>query len=567
MRLVSDQPSSSTTKLDVVADTIAGVWREHRDRPYLDPATGERSPTPGALQIVFCDLSTPSERWNAYDELRALLQARGLPAGQVRFIHEAGNDAEKARLFAACRAGHVAVIVGSTQTMGVGTNIQDRCIAVHHVDCPWRPSDVEQRQGRGVRQGNQNPEIALFRYVVEGSFDAYSWQTVERKARFINQIMRGRLDVREIEDVGENTLSFAEVKALASGDPLILEKAHADADATRFARLERAWQRNQHTLRGTLAAGTDRLQALAGQLDAVRGALAQRQDTRGERFEMTVDGRHVTARADAATLIARWAATARFGQTTPVGTLGGLQIDGTVHTDPAKGQRHVQLTLHGLPSTPATLELARLGDSGLSLIRQLEHRLDDLPALAQRIHDAQQTATADLANARDQLPQPFKYQQQLAHAREDQARIEQAMKDHGQPHEHDPRDQRTPNPVDDPHATTRQPRDLQTLRDHHDHPQRQAAEIEGDSISRESVALPDPLDRLRGPLGPQRAQALAERVQQHATIVEQRTDAELVQEHQQTARALGGARRCRRLRGPTTRARRRPSRRARTSRG
>jgi hypothetical protein len=162
-----------------------------------------------------------------------------------------------------------------------------------------------------------------------------------------------------------------------------------------------------------------------------------------------------------------------------------------------------------------------------------------LPALAQRIHDAQQTATAELASARDQLARPFKYQQQLAHAREDQARIEQAMKDHGQRHEHDPRDQRTPNPVDDPHATARQPRDLQaqTLRDHHDHPQRQVAEIEGDSISREP-ALPDPVDKLRGPLGPQRAQALAERVQEHATIVEQRTDAELVQEHQQAAPAL-----------------------------
>jgi N12 class adenine-specific DNA methylase len=536
MRLVSGQPSSSTTKLDVVADTIARVWREHRDRPYLDPGTGERSPTPGALQIVFCDLSTPSERWNAYDELRALLAARGLPAGQVRFIHEAHNDDEKARLFAACRAGHVAVIVGSTQKMGVGTNIQDRCVAVHHVDCPWRPSDVEQRQGRGVRQGNQNPEIHIYRFVVEGSFDAYSWQTVERKARFINQIMRGRIDVREIEDVGENTLSFAEVKALASGDPLILEKAHADADATRFARLERAWQRNQHALRGTLAAGSDRLQALAGQHDAVQGALAQRRDTRGERFEMTVDGRHVAARAEAAVLVARWAATARSGQATPVGTLGGLQINGTVHTDATSSQRHIHLALHGLPSTPATLEIARLGDSGLSLIRQLEHRLDDLPALAKRIHDAQQNAAADLANARDQLTRPFKYQQQLADAREHQARIEQAMKDHSQRHEHDPDDQRTPTTIDDPHATARQPRDQHTLRDHHDHPQRPAAESERGSIPREPV--PDPVDRLRGPLGPQRTQTLAERVQQHAANIEQRTDAELVREREQAAPAL-----------------------------
>ena len=150
------------------------------------------------------------------------------------------------------------MLVGSTEKMGVGTNIQDRCIAIHHLDCPWRPADIEQRDGRGVRQGNQNPEIHIIRYATQGSFDTYSWQTVERKARFINQVMRGRLDVREIEDIGENTLSFAEVKALASGDPLILDKAKIDAEVTRLTRLERAWQRAQHTLKGTIAGAEDR---------------------------------------------------------------------------------------------------------------------------------------------------------------------------------------------------------------------------------------------------------------------------------------------------------------------
>ena len=172
----------------------------------------------------------------------------------MRFIHEANNDADKGRLFAAARAGHVAVLIGSTQRMGVGTNVQARCVALHHIDCPWRPADIEQREGRALRQGNQNPEIGILRYVVEGSFDAYSWQTVERKARFIAQIMRGRLDVREIEDIGDNALSFAEVKALASGDPLILDKAAADAEHTRLQRLQRADQRNRHALTSTLAA-------------------------------------------------------------------------------------------------------------------------------------------------------------------------------------------------------------------------------------------------------------------------------------------------------------------------
>src|SRR3954452_19429201 len=166
--------------------------------------------------------------------------------------------------------------------MGVRTNVPARCLALHHLDCPWRPADIEQREGRALRQGNQNPEIGILRYVVEGSFDAYSWQTVERKARFIAQIMRGRLDVREIEDIGDSALSFAEVKALASGDPLILDKPAADADLTRLQRLERAYQRNRHALRSALAGAHARAEHSAGELATVHAALHVRRDTRGD---------------------------------------------------------------------------------------------------------------------------------------------------------------------------------------------------------------------------------------------------------------------------------------------
>src|SRR6202012_5856094 len=154
---------------------------------------------------------------NVYEELKAQLVARGLDPAGVRFIHDATSDRAKADLFAACRDGRVAVLVGSTEKMGVGTNVQARAIALHHLDCPWRPADIAQREGRILRQGNLNPEVEGIRYVSEGSFDAYLWQTVERKARFIGQVMRGRLDVREIEDITDSTLSFAEVKALAAG--------------------------------------------------------------------------------------------------------------------------------------------------------------------------------------------------------------------------------------------------------------------------------------------------------------------------------------------------------------
>jgi ATP-dependent helicase YprA (DUF1998 family) len=212
LRLVGRARPDGPAAIDVAAEHIAAIWRQHRHDRYLDTA-GEAHPRPGALQLVFCDLGTPAERWNVYDELRSQLVARGLPAETARFIHEAKDDRAKGELFAACRAGSVAVLVGSTEKMGVGTNVQDRAVALHPLDCPWRPADLAQRDGRILRQGNQNSEVRVLRYVTEGSFDTYMWQTVERKARFIGQLMRGRLDVRDIEDTGDAALSYAEVKA------------------------------------------------------------------------------------------------------------------------------------------------------------------------------------------------------------------------------------------------------------------------------------------------------------------------------------------------------------------
>ena len=228
LRLVGEHPDPDGGKLAAAADRIAAIHRSSAGRLYLDEA-GEPHPRPGGLQLVFCDASTPSgSGWNAYAELRTLLTDRGVPPESVRFVHEAGTDEAKAKLFAACRDGRVAVLVGSTDKMGVGTNVQARAIALHHLDCPWRPADIEQRDGRIVRQGNQNPEVAILRYVTEGSFDIYMWQTVERKAAFINQVATGRAVDRDVDDIGDQALSYAEVKALATGNPLILEKASVD---------------------------------------------------------------------------------------------------------------------------------------------------------------------------------------------------------------------------------------------------------------------------------------------------------------------------------------------------
>jgi N12 class adenine-specific DNA methylase len=197
-------------------------------------------------QLVFCDLSSPKggKAFSVYDDLRDRLIDAGIPEKEIAFIHDAETDAQKATLFKAVRDGRVRVLFGSTAKMGIGTNVQTRLVALHHPDAPWRPCDVEQREGRILRQGNECDEVEVFRYVTEQSFDSYSWQTLETKARFIAQVMKGDKGIRSLEDVELAALSYAEVKALASGNPMVIEKAGVDAEVAKLSTLFSVW-RNQ----------------------------------------------------------------------------------------------------------------------------------------------------------------------------------------------------------------------------------------------------------------------------------------------------------------------------------
>ena len=231
------RPQPGPAPIDHAAATITRIWRAHRGDRFSRP-DGTPTPSPGPPDCVLRP-GTPSDtKWNAYHALRERLVARGIPREAIRFVHDAATDAAKAALFAAARNGEVAVLIGSTEKMGVGTNVQVRAVALHHLGCPWRPADLHQRDGRTLRQGNPYAEVEIYRYIVEGSFDGYLYQTLARKSAFIDQVMRGRLDVREIDDIGEATLSFDEVKALASGDPRVIEKARLDAEVATLDRLE-----------------------------------------------------------------------------------------------------------------------------------------------------------------------------------------------------------------------------------------------------------------------------------------------------------------------------------------
>ena len=223
MRLLSSlAPDDENSKVSVCARNVYRIWAE---------STEQRS-----TQLVFCDLSTPKAdgSFNVYDDLRQKLLEMGIPENEIAYIHTANTEQKKKELFAKVRGGEVRILMGSTAKMGAGTNVQDRLIALHDLDCPWRPSDLQQRLGRIVRQGNQNPEVEIFRYVTEGTFDAYLYQLVESKQRFIAQIMTSKAPARAAEDVDETALSYAEIKALATGNPQIIEKCNLDMEVSKL---------------------------------------------------------------------------------------------------------------------------------------------------------------------------------------------------------------------------------------------------------------------------------------------------------------------------------------------
>ena len=237
-------PDFEGSKVNECVRNVYDIWAENSDKK--------------STQLVFCDLSTPTTKSsvevtdaevtdnedmpetfkNIYVDIRNKLIAKGIPAEEIAFIHEANNDKQKADLFAKVRAGKVRVLLGSTQKMGAGTNVQDKIIASHDIDCPWRPSDLEQRAGRTVRQGNENDTVHLYRYVTENTFDAYLYQLVETKQKFVGQVMTSKTPVRSIEDVDEAALSYAEIKMLATGNPHIKEKMDLDMQVQNLKMLQ-----------------------------------------------------------------------------------------------------------------------------------------------------------------------------------------------------------------------------------------------------------------------------------------------------------------------------------------
>lgn len=286
-------PDDPGSKANACVDKVYEIWAQTRE---------QRS-----TQLIFSDLATPGTgAWNVYDDIRDKLIARGVPKEEIAYIHDANTDAKKAALFARVRAGKVRVLLGSTQKMGAGTNVQTKLIALHHLDVPWRPSDIEQREGRILRQGNENKRVQIFRYATEGSFDAYSWQLIENKQRYISQIMTSKTPARSCEDLDEATLTYAEVKALCAGNPLIKEKMDLDNEVARLSTLRSAHNAQIYELQDLVSIGYPAaIRRIGQELDALRqdAALFQsslRKDDKGnEMFSAVIQGVTYTKRADA----------------------------------------------------------------------------------------------------------------------------------------------------------------------------------------------------------------------------------------------------------------------------
>ena len=397
-RLINDLlPDEPESKVNLCVENAYQVWEE---------STPDKS-----TQLIFCDLSTPKAdgTFNVYDDVREKLVAKGIPREEIAFIHEANTETKKAELFAKVRSGQVRILLGSTPKLGAGTNIQNRLIALHHLDCPWKPSDLEQQEGRILRQGNRNQKVKIFRYVTENTFDSYMWQILENKQKFISQIMTSKSPVRACDDVDDTALTYAEIKALATGNPYIKEKMDLDIQVSKL-KLMRANHTSQiYSLESDIArrypaeitAAKERIAGLKSDLAVAKPLLEQDK----EKFSITVEDRVYTDRKEAGSAILAACAAMKIAKTEgQIADLGGFAIssrfDAFAQTFKLTIKRQSSYTIE-LGSDPAG-NIQRI----LNALASIEKTL---PQVERRLETLQQ----QLAEAKEEVQRPFPQEAEL----------------------------------------------------------------------------------------------------------------------------------------------------------
>ena len=414
-------PDNPGSKLNMVVENVFDTWESSK-------------PTKGT-QLIFCDLATPSAagkdsgRFCAYDDIRDKLIAKGVPADQIAYIHDADTPAKKNALSSKMKSGAIRVLIGSTAKMGAGFNVQERLIALHHVDCPWRPRDVEQRDGRILRQGNTNEKVHIYRYVTEGTFDSYNWQTVENKQKFISQVVTGKSPARTCDDIDDAALSYAEVKALAAGDPEIKERMELDVDVQKLSVLRTAYHNDQYKLEDdvnvNLPHSIVKKENMIAALKRDQATLdANHAQAEGDTFCIELNGKTYNAKDKAGEALLSMVAAERkkisqnmdgkltYEDARPIGSYCGfaLELKRSLMDE-------VRICIHG-----DTKRMVELGDSATGCIQRINNAMNDIGKFITdneqslvRLHEQLDEAKANLGKP---WPLEDEYQQKISRLNE-----------------------------------------------------------------------------------------------------------------------------------------------------
>ena len=390
-------PADPESKAVKCAETVFDIWRR----------TAEKRST----QMIFCDLSTPKSEgiFSVYDDIRSKLVEMGVPENEIAYIHDAKTETQKKDLFAKVRAGQVRVLLGSTQRMGAGTNCQQKLVALHHLDCPWRPADLQQREGRIIRQGNENAEVDIYSYVTEGTFDAYLYQLVERKQKFIAQIMTSKSPVRSAEDVDDQALSYAEIKALASGNPLIKEKMDLDIEVTKLKLLKSSHLSQRYSMEDAIsktfpksvAETQERLAGYGADIAAVKAHTAPNEDGFSP---MTLAGKVYTEKKAAGAELLVLCQNMLTPEATQVGSYRGLTLELSFDSF----SQEYRLTMIG-----QLRHMATLGTDVFGNIQRMDNLLESLPLKEQACREKLSDLHNQLETARVEVLKPFPREEEL----------------------------------------------------------------------------------------------------------------------------------------------------------
>ena len=398
-RLLNDMlPDEENSKASTCVEKAYKIWENTKEQK--------------SAQLIFCDLSTPKGdgTFNVYEDIKNKLMEKGVPENEIAFIHDANTELRKAELFAKVRSGQVRFLLGSTAKMGAGTNVQDRLIALHHLDVPWRPSDIEQQEGRILRQGNQNDKVKIFRYVTEGTFDSYSWQLIENKQKFIGQIMTSKSPVRSCEDVDEAALSYAEVKALATGNPYIKEKMDLDIQVSKLKLMKANHTSQKYRLEDNItqhyphqiAIFKERIEGFTADMNKY----AKNKPEDKEQFFMQVGGKPYTDKKEAGTaIIAMCKEIKGINASADVGEYLGFKLNVTFDSFNNKFVMNVK----GAMSHPM-----EVGSDAIGNITRINNVLEAMPTQLEEAQTKLANVEHQLETAKAEVDKPFPQEAELA---------------------------------------------------------------------------------------------------------------------------------------------------------